>query len=79
MSLRTILFLVNGMNHCSGGPTPDTSALILQMVRWVENGSAPDAIAAGPLTVPAYAQTRRDDDVEWAGDFLSRARSFGGG
>ena len=70
------LFLVNGMNHCSGGPTPDTSDMILQMVRWVENDARPESIMAGALTVPAYARTRRDDDVEWAGDFLNRARSF---
>ena len=66
------LFLVNGMNHCGGGPTPDTSDMILQMVRWVESDAAPETITAGPLTVPKYAQMRRDDDVEWAGDFLSR-------
>jgi hypothetical protein len=66
------LFLVNGMNHCGGGPTPSTSDMILQMVRWVEQGSAPETITAGPLTVPKYAQTRRDDDVEWVGDFLFR-------
>ena len=68
------LFLINGMNHCGGGPTPDTSDLILQMVRWVENDTAPEAITAGPLTVPKYDQVRPDDDVVWAGDYLSRPR-----
>jgi hypothetical protein len=52
------LFVVNGMNHCTGGPTPDSSAMILQMVRWVENGMAPDSILAtdrdGARTRPAF-------------------------
>ena len=52
------LFVVNGMNHCTGGPTPDSSAMILQMVRWVENGTAPESILAtdrdGARTRPAF-------------------------
>ena len=52
---------------------PDASNLVLQMVRWIENDIAPETITAGPLTVPKYDQTRRDDDVEWAGDYLSRS------
>lgn len=38
------LFLINGMSHCGGGPTPNTSDLTRQMVRWVEDGRAPDSI-----------------------------------
>jgi hypothetical protein len=72
------LFLINGMNHCAGGPTPDTSDLILQMVRWVENGTAPEAITAGAMTVPKYAQVRRDDDIEWVGDYLLEPHPPGG-
>ncbi len=38
------LFTVNGMGHCGGGPTPDSSALVQQMVTWVEHGVAPASI-----------------------------------
>lgn len=38
------LFLINGMGHCGGGPTPDTSALVNQVVGWVERGRAPESI-----------------------------------
>jgi feruloyl esterase len=72
------LFLINGMNHCAGGPTPNTSDLVLQMVRWVENGAAPESITAGPLTVAKYAEVRRDDDVDWAGDYLLDPRRSDG-
>ena len=52
------LFLVNGMNHCTGGPTPNSRTMILQMVRWVENGKAPESILAtdrdGARTRPAF-------------------------
>jgi Tannase and feruloyl esterase len=58
------------MNHCGGGPTPDTSDLILQLVNWVEKDTAPDSITAGTLTVPKYMQLRSDDNVDWAGDYL---------
>jgi feruloyl esterase len=40
------LFMVPGMGHWGGGPSPNTSELLLQMVAWVENGQAPESIVA---------------------------------
>jgi feruloyl esterase len=44
MSVR--LFLVPGMQHCSGGPGPDQFDTLSALEAWVEQGKAPDAIAA---------------------------------
>ena len=31
------LFMVPGMGHCGGGPSPNTSELLLQMVKHVDH------------------------------------------
>ena len=41
------LYRVPGMNHCSGGPTADQADFITPLVRWVEQGVAPQEIVAG--------------------------------
>jgi Tannase and feruloyl esterase len=38
--------MINGMGHCGGGPTPNSSALVQQLVSWTEHGRAPDSIVA---------------------------------
>jgi hypothetical protein len=38
------LYLVPGMSHCGGGPTPDTSSMLLQIINWFESGQAPESI-----------------------------------
>lgn len=40
------LFLVPGMQHCSGGIGPDQFDTLSAIEAWVEQGKAPDAIAA---------------------------------
>jgi feruloyl esterase len=40
------LFLIPGMNHCSGGPTTDQFDALGALVDWVENDRAPDEIIA---------------------------------
>jgi len=40
------LFLVPGMQHCSGGVGPDQFDTLSAIEAWVEHGQAPDAIAA---------------------------------
>ena len=40
------LFRVPGMGHCSGGPATDQFDMITPLVAWVEQGDAPDSIAA---------------------------------
>jgi feruloyl esterase len=52
------LFMINGMGHCNGGPTPSTSEMILQMVRWVEEGQAPESILATDED-PVTSETRQ--------------------
>jgi hypothetical protein len=39
-------FPVPGMNHCSGGPATDQFDLLGPLVKWVEQGVAPQAVAA---------------------------------
>jgi feruloyl esterase len=40
------LFHVPGMNHCSGGPATDQFDLLTPLVRWVEDGHAPERVTA---------------------------------
>lgn len=40
------LFVVPGMNHCSGGPATDQFDALNSLATWVEKGQAPDTIAA---------------------------------
>lgn len=40
------LYLVPGMNHCSGGPATDQFDLLTPLVRWVEKGEAPREVVA---------------------------------
>lgn len=39
-------FPVPGMNHCSGGPATDQFDLLAPLVKWVEEGLAPQAVLA---------------------------------
>jgi hypothetical protein len=50
------LFVVPGMNHSRGGPTTDQFDAVDALVKWVEQGTAPDRIVAkarGAGAVPA--------------------------
>ena len=47
------LFVVPGMNHCSGGPATDKFDMLPQLVDWVEKGVAPDSVVAS-ATSPGY-------------------------
>jgi feruloyl esterase len=40
------LFMMPGVFHCTGGPGPDRANLMTTLVRWVEQGTAPDRIIA---------------------------------
>lgn len=40
------LYLVPGMNHCSGGPATDQFDMLTPLVNWVEKGQAPDRVLA---------------------------------
>ena len=47
---RARLFMAPGMNHCRGGPGPDTWDRLAPLVDWVERGVAPDALVATHAT-----------------------------
>lgn len=40
------IFLIPGMNHCAGGPALDRFDALGAVVKWVEEGKAPDSIEA---------------------------------
>jgi pimeloyl-ACP methyl ester carboxylesterase len=77
-------FVVPGMNHCSGGPSTDNFDSIKAMVDWVEEGRAPERIAAWaasnqawfpnrtrPLCpYPSYARYTGSGSIEDAANFV---------
>ncbi len=46
------LFLVPGMNHCSGGPATDRFDALSALEAWVERGEAPERITAKGAALP---------------------------
>jgi feruloyl esterase len=52
------LFMVPGMQHCSGGPGPNTFDMLTALENWVEKGQAPDRIIASHLTAGVVDRTR---------------------
>jgi feruloyl esterase len=45
-------FTVPGMNHCAGGPGPNTFDMLTALENWIENGVAPERIIAAGGTIP---------------------------
>jgi feruloyl esterase len=76
------MFLVPGMAHCGGGPSLDHFDMLTAAVKWVEKGTAPDAIVATgqafpgrsrPLCAyPKHAQYNGSGDAEDAKNFTCR-------
>jgi feruloyl esterase len=52
------LFMVPGMLHCSGGPGTDTFDAVAALERWVEQGTAPETLAASHRTRGVVDRTR---------------------
>jgi len=52
------LFMVPGMNHCGGGPAPNTFDTLTALENWVERGVAPDVIIASHITSGVVDRTR---------------------
>ena len=52
------LFMVPGMQHCSGGPGPNTFDMLTALEEWVEKGKAPERIVASHLTGGVVDRTR---------------------
>ena len=52
------LFMMPGVFHCGGGYGPDQFDGMTQLVEWVENGTAPDAIQATQMENGNVVRTR---------------------
>jgi len=52
------LFMAPGVNHCTGGPGPNTYDMLKALEIWVENGAAPQRIIASHLTNGVIDRTR---------------------
>ena len=65
------LFEVPGMNHCRGGPSTDQFDAVSAIVRWVEQGQAPDAIVASARGVGNRGGVNADLPADWS---ASRSR-----
>ena len=74
------IFLVPGMNHCGGGPALDKFDALGAVVKWVEQGEAPNSIIATgkyfpgesrPLCAyPKHAQYKGSGDPKDASSFV---------
>ena len=52
------LFMVPGMQHCSGGPGPDQFDKVAVLERWRESNAAPEQITATHVTNGTVDMTR---------------------
>ena len=52
------LFMMPGVNHCSGGPGTDTFDKVKVMEEWIEQGKAPSRIVASHSTAGTVDKTR---------------------
>lgn len=62
------LFEVPGMNHCRGGPATDQFDAISAIVRWVEQGQAPDVIVATARGAGNPGGVNKDLPAGWSAD-----------
>ena len=60
------LFMVPGMNHCSGGPAADQFDALTALVNWVEKGQAPERIVASARG-PGANVVNAEVPADWAG------------
>ena len=78
------LFMVPGMNHCGGGPGPNTFDAVTALSNWVEQKQPPDTILGSHMTngivdltrplcpYPQVAQYSGQGDVKDASNFGCR-------
>jgi poly(3-hydroxybutyrate) depolymerase len=59
-------FPVPGMNHCRGGPATDQMDLLTPLVRWVENGEAPQALVASVRGKGNLAGDNAELPADWS-------------
>ena len=60
------LYLVPGMNHCSGGPATDQFDMLTPLVNWVEHGQAPDSVIATARGAGNAGGVNTDVPSTWA-------------
>ena len=61
------LFMAPGVAHCRGGPGPEPTAQFEALVKWVENGIAPEMlIAAGKTSAGATHSSRPYARILWS-------------
>ena len=59
-------FPVPGMAHCSGGPATDQFDLLSPLVKWVEQGQAPQAVPATARGAGNPGGVNADLPTDWA-------------
>jgi feruloyl esterase len=62
------LFLVPSMNHCSGGPATDQFDMLGALVRWVEEGDAPEQVMATARGPGNVGGVNAEVPAGWAAD-----------
>jgi pimeloyl-ACP methyl ester carboxylesterase len=60
------LYLVPGMNHCSGGPATEQFDMLAPLVNWVEKGEAPDRIVASARGAGNAGGVNADVPATWS-------------
>jgi hypothetical protein len=60
------LYLIPGMNHCSGGPATDQFDMLTPLVNWVEKGQAPDSVVASARGAGNAGGANADVPSSWA-------------
>ncbi len=60
------LYLVPGMNHCSGGPATDQFDMLSSLVAWVEKGQAPDRVIASARRAGNAGGANTDLPATWS-------------
>jgi feruloyl esterase len=60
------LYLVPGMNHCSGGPATDQFDMVTALVNWVEKGQAPDSVIASARGAGNPGGANADVPASWS-------------
>ncbi len=60
------LYLVPGMNHCSGGPATDQFDMLASLVNWVEKDQAPDRVMASARGTGNAGGANNDLPAGWS-------------
>ncbi|WP_447915386.1 tannase/feruloyl esterase family alpha/beta hydrolase [Delftia acidovorans] len=60
------LYLVPGMNHCSGGPATEQFDMLSSLVAWVEKGQAPDRVIASARGAGNAGGVNADLPANWS-------------